>query len=87
MQVAAHGTGARIPTVDEQVVELQLETPAEGPLQLSASKDPELFRMARVGLGMLGVASEITLQCVPAHTLLEHTFVASAKVCPHTQRA
>ena len=80
MQVSAHGTGARIPTVDEQVVEMRLVTPALGTITLSESKDPELFRLAKVGLGLLGVASEITLQCVPAHSLQEHTFVASAKV-------
>lgn len=38
-----------------------------------------LFYMARVGLGSLGVISEITLQAVPAHRLLEHTFVSSMK--------
>lgn len=38
-------------------------------------KDPELFYMARVGLGCLGVVSELTLKCVPAHELLQHTQV------------
>jgi len=28
-----------------------------------------------VGLGWLGVVTEVTLQCVPAHRLLQHTFV------------
>ena len=36
--------------------------------------------MARVGLGCLGVVSEVTLQCVPAHHLLEHTYVSTHKV-------
>ncbi len=36
--------------------------------------------MARVGLGSLGVVSEVTLQCVPAHHLLEHTYVSTHKV-------
>ena len=35
--------------------------------------------MARVGLGCLGVATELTLQCVPSHTLVEKTFVATAR--------
>jgi hypothetical protein len=59
---------------------MKLVTPALGTLELSAEKDPELFRLARVGLGALGVVSELTLQCVPAHQLLEHTFVASRRV-------
>ena len=66
--------------MDEQVVGMRLVTPARGTLELSEASDPELFRLARVGLGLLGVVSQVTLQCCPAHTLLEHTFVASLKV-------
>lgn len=40
-------------------------------------KDPELFHMARVGLGCLGVVAELTIQCVPSHQLLQHTQVMS----------
>ena len=80
MQVGAHGTGARIPPVDEQVVEMTLVTPAEGTLVLSADTDGELFRMARVGLGACGVVAEVVLQCVPAHQLLEHTYVSTMEV-------
>ena len=81
-QVSAHGSGAGIPPVDEQVVALTLVTPGEGTLELSVENDPELFRMARVGLGALGIVTDVTLQCVPVHRLLEHTFVASVKVGP-----
>lgn len=69
-----------IPPVDEQVVALTLVTPGEGTLHLSKDSNPELFKMARVGLGALGVVTDVTLQCVPVQRLLEHTFVASAKV-------
>ena len=31
--------------------------------------DPELLRVARVGLGALGIVTEVTLQCVPAFRL------------------
>ncbi len=51
----------------------------QGTLRLSAEADPELFELARVRLGALGVVAEVTLQCVPAHQLLEHTFVSSLK--------
>lgn len=80
MQVGAHGTGARVPPVDEQVVEMTLVTPAEGSLVLSEASERELFRTARVGLGACGVVAEVVLQCVPAHQLLEHTFVSNMKV-------
>ena len=39
-------------------------------------------RLARVGLGALGVVSEVTLQLAAEHHLLEHTYVASAQVLP-----
>lgn len=79
-QVSAHGTGAGIPTVDEQVVALKLVTPGEGTMEVTRETDPTLFDMCRVGLGALGVVVEVTLQCVPAHQLLEHTFVTSFSV-------
>lgn len=81
LQVGAHGTGAAIPPMDEQVVAMTLVTPGRGTLRLSAEDaDPALFYMARVGLGALGVVSEVTLQAVPAHRLLERTFVSNMKV-------
>jgi L-galactono-1,4-lactone dehydrogenase len=76
-QVSAHGTGAAIPPADATVVAMKLVTPAEGTLRLSASKNPELLRLAAVGLGCLGVAAELTLRVVPAHRLLERTHVAT----------
>ena len=79
-QVSAHGTGASIPPVDEQVVRLRLVTPAMGSLELSSSQSPRLFRLAKVGLGLLGVVSELTLQCVDAHELLEQTYVTTVQV-------
>uniref|UniRef100_A0A0E0RDK3 FAD-binding PCMH-type domain-containing protein n=1 Tax=Oryza rufipogon TaxID=4529 RepID=A0A0E0RDK3_ORYRU len=67
IQVGAHGTGARLPPIDEQ-----------GTIELSREKDPDLFYLARCGLGGLGVVAEVTLQCVERHQLIEHTFVSSA---------
>ncbi|PSC76820.1 L-galactono-1,4-lactone dehydrogenase isoform A [Micractinium conductrix] len=78
-QVSAHGTGAAFPPVDEQVVALKLVTPALGTIELSEAQDPELFALAKVGLGCLGVAAEVTLQCVPAHRLVERTAVSSLR--------
>ena len=75
-QVSAHGTGATVPPVDMQVVSLKLVTPGEGTLVLRPS-DGDRFHMAKVGLGALGVVSEVTLQCVDAHRLLERTFVVT----------
>ncbi|GJP34310.1 hypothetical protein CLOM_g18753 [Closterium sp. NIES-68] len=75
IQVGAHGTGASIPPVDEQVVAIKLVTPGRGTLHLTPEADPDLFYLARCGLGALGVVGEVELQAVPAHRLREETFV------------
>lgn len=89
-QVGAHGTGAFIPPVDEQVVAVRLVTPAAGEVFLSAD-DPHtkpLLQLARTSLGMLGVVAELTLQCVDAHRLVERTAVMtrSQAVQGHAER-
>lgn len=76
-QVAAHGTGCTLPTVDEMILSIDILTPAHGTMHLSESSYPLLFQYAKVGLGCLGVVTELTLQCIPAMHLLEHTTVFS----------
>lgn len=78
IQVGAHGTGATLPPVDEQVVSLKLVTPGKGTLDLSP-QDGELFYLARCGLGVLGVVAEVEIQCVQAHKLQEKTTVTTMK--------
>lgn len=46
--MGAHGTGAAIPPVDEQVVAMKLVTPNLGTIELSHKQNPWLFRMAKV---------------------------------------
>ncbi len=77
VSVGAHGTGARLPSVDMQVESMKLATPALGTLTLSREEHPHLFDLARVSLGALGVVVEVTLRCVPAHDLLEHTYAVT----------
>ena len=56
---------------------MRLATPAMGTISLSPKDEPELFSLARVGLGALGVVTQVTLQCVPRHQLVETTFTAT----------
>ncbi|CAA2981262.1 L-galactono-1,4-lactone dehydrogenase, mitochondrial [Olea europaea subsp. europaea] len=79
VQVGAHGTGAKLPPIDEQVISMKLVTPAKGTIEVSKEKNPELFYLARCGLGGLGVVAEVTLQCVEKMELVEHTFVSNLK--------
>lgn len=78
-QVGAHGTGAMIAPVDHYVTKLKLVTPGLGPIVLTKELNGALFELAKVGLGCLGVVVEVTMECVPAHQLLEHTFVLTRK--------
>jgi len=76
-QVAAHGTGAKLPTVDEMIVSLKVITPSKGTITLgkdsSSAEEREMFRLVRCGLGALGIVSEMTLQCMKSHYLEEIT--------------
>ena len=78
-QVGAHGTGKAIAPVDHYVTRLKLVTPGLGTLVLTKEQDGALFELAKVAVGCLGVVVEVTMQCVPAHNLLEHTFVLTRK--------
>jgi L-galactono-1,4-lactone dehydrogenase len=69
-QVAAHGTGITLPTVEEQVVQMKVVSPSEGLITVSRESDPKLFSMIKVGLGSLGVVTEMTLKCIPRHNLI-----------------
>lgn len=81
-QVGAHGTGATLSTVEEMITTMKIVTPAKGTLTLSADaeteEERELFRLARCGLGSLGIVSEMTLKCIPSHRLYETTHTTTA---------
>lgn len=80
-QVSAHGTGARIAPVDDQVVALRLVVPNGAVLALSAdaatAAERRLFRLARTGLGALGVVTELTVRVVRRHLLREASWAVS----------
>lgn len=94
IQVGAHGTGAAIPPVDEFCTSLKLLTTHMGTLTLSPTPpaalpdndsvpstyyNNTLFDLVKVGLGSLGIVTEVTLKCIPAHNLVEQTFVLTRK--------
>jgi L-galactono-1,4-lactone dehydrogenase len=77
-QVGAHGTGRLVAPMDQYVTKLKLVTPGLGTIVLSKDNGA-LFELAKVGLGCLGVVVEVTMECIPAHRLVEHTFVLTRK--------
>jgi L-galactono-1,4-lactone dehydrogenase len=72
-QVAAHGTGVTLSTVEEQIIEMKLVSPMEGLLTLSERNLPKVFQYAKVGLGSFGVVTEVTMRCIPQLSLREET--------------
>lgn len=78
VSAGAHGTGADIPPVDMFVEALTIVTPSRfGAVRMTEESHGEAFRLARLGLGGLGILSEVTLRCVPSHRLVERTTVAT----------
>ncbi len=66
---ATHGTGLGLGNLATTVVEMELVTGSGDVVRLDAAADAELLRVARVGVGALGIVTEVTLQCVPAFVL------------------
>jgi L-gulonolactone oxidase len=72
LATATHGTGARFGNLSARVVGMRLVT-AEGAIaDLTEEADPEGLRAARVSLGVLGVATQVTIECSPLYTLKRH---------------
>ncbi|HTF10454.1 MAG TPA: FAD-binding protein, partial [Asanoa sp.] len=72
ISTGTHGTGAAYGCLSTFVVGLTLVTGTGDVLRCDAGTEPEVFAAARVGLGALGVLTEVTLQCVDAFTLRAH---------------
>mgnify|MGYP001072316647 CR=1 FL=1 len=63
-----HGTGATLPGLAAGISGLRLVSP-DGQERWVDESDPDLFAAARLGLGALGVVTEIELACLPAYRL------------------
>jgi FAD-linked oxidoreductase len=70
LSTGTHGTGALLGGLATQAVGFELVVADGSVVSCSASSQPSLFAAARVGLGALGVITTVTLQCVPAFSLM-----------------
>jgi L-gulono-1,4-lactone dehydrogenase len=66
---ATHGTGARFRNISSRIVGMRIVTGDGSVVECSAEENPDVLRVARVGVGALGVVSTVTLECVPAFNL------------------
>jgi len=69
VSTATHGTGAALGNIATTVVGLELVTGDGSIRRADETTDPDLLRVARVGLGALGILTEVTLRLVPAFNL------------------
>lgn len=69
LATGTHGTGLRYGGMPTQVHALEIVLADGTVTHCSATENPELFAAARIGLGALGVITEVTLQCEPAFAL------------------
>ncbi|PJI94630.1 D-arabinono-1,4-lactone oxidase [Luteimicrobium subarcticum] len=71
-----HGTGARFGGISTQIRRVRLVTVDGQDLTVSPDENATWWGAVQLGLGALGVLTEITLQCVPAFTM--HAVEAAA---------
>jgi L-gulonolactone oxidase len=69
ISTGTHGTGAAFGCLSTFVSGLRLVTSTGEAIDCSATERPDVFAAARVGLGALGVITEVTLRCAQAFVL------------------
>jgi FAD-linked oxidoreductase len=72
ISTGTHGTGARLQGMAAAVRGLWIALANGSIMGCSAEANADVFQAARVGLGALGVVTEVELQCVPAFRLHAH---------------
>ena len=66
---ATHGTGLRLGNLSTAIVGMDIVDGRGETIHCDEHERPELLRVARVGVGALGITTRLTLQCVPAFDL------------------
>jgi FAD-linked oxidoreductase len=69
INTATHGTGIEWGNLATAVVGMELVDGRGRVVRCDESTDPDLLQVARVGVGALGIVTEVTMQCVPAFNL------------------
>lgn len=69
ISTGTHGTGIRHQSIGASVVACTLVAADGSVVRVSETERPDLLPAVRLGLGVLGVLVDVTLQCVPAFAL------------------
>jgi len=76
ISTGTHGTGVSFGTISTQVIALRFINGKGETVSCSETENRELFKAAQVSMGVLGIITEITLQCVPLYKLSVETKAA-----------
>ncbi len=74
---ATHGTGIGLGNLATTIVGMELVDGRGNVVRCDEHTNADVLRVARVGVGALGVVTELTLQCVPAFNLHAHETIES----------
>ena len=69
ISTSTHGTGRNLPGLAAQVSGMRLVTGDGNILEINEKENPDLLKFAAVGVGALGLISQVTLKVVPAFRL------------------
>ena len=69
LQTGTHGTGAAYTGFAGTVRALRIALPDGSVVDADSETNSDLFEAARLGLGVIGVICEVTIQCVPRYRL------------------
>ena len=69
ISTSTHGTGSRLTGIAGQVASMRLVNGLGEIVDISPQDNPELLNVARVGVGALGIVTQVTLNVVPAFRL------------------
>jgi FAD-linked oxidoreductase len=72
ISTGTHGSGGRAASLAAQVVGLELVTGTGELLRATATENPDVLEMARLGLGVLGVITSVTFRVEPLFLLEAH---------------
>jgi L-gulonolactone oxidase len=69
-----HGTGGLVASLSAQLTGLELVTGTGEVVRASETENPDVFAVARIGLGALGILTTLTFRVEPLFTLEAHEF-------------
>jgi L-gulonolactone oxidase len=69
-----HGTGGLVASLSAQLAGLELVTGTGEVLRASETENPDVFAVARIGLGALGILTTLPFRVEPLFTLEAHEF-------------